>query len=111
MNTNIEKLIGKRLFLSGVVGLIRFKDGYPSFLQEEVELLNITNDNGIIIFEESCLNYTNKMRELRISKGDMLSFNAKIVKHEFIVNGFRNTTNGRSVVEYRMMNPSKFSLN
>lgn len=109
-NKLLDKVISIRIKVTGTVDNIRKKDGYNSFLQDEILLTNIFDDNDRHLFDKIPINFSKKLKSLNLEKGDRLSFYAKLDRYEVIDGGFKNPKNGKISIHYQLSNPTKYSL-
>lgn len=99
MRIKLQAIEQKRLSFTGIYDRVGYKPGYRGSARSMTVLLkDIRNIKGEFLTAHVWLNYTKRLQELNLNKGDRVEFQARVKEYR---------KNSKGIVDYRLSNPTQ----
>jgi len=86
------------------------KRGYKGYPETTILLINVRGENGSIITDHLWFNYTKGFRELALTVGDTVQFDARVKRYYKGYQGHREEVLLHRERDYKLSHPTKISI-
>jgi len=86
------------------------KSGYKGYPETTILLINVRGENGVIVADHLWFNYTKGFRELNLTVGDTVQFDARVKRYYKGYQGFREEVPLHRERDYKLSHPTKISI-